>query len=168
MKGNTTQLCLALATVGLMLASTGCSLPAIEGIFDDRDFAVFDDTPEARGQVDDEVLLVFVDIDDNTQTMRTVSVDLKVIDTLDVGVALDIGDGSFDDDRPSIEAVEGPLVTEQIASGTLVTVDADRAAKAVATGGTVTLSENGSTIAGDFKVDLDDGGYLEGTFRSAE
>jgi hypothetical protein len=168
MKANTTHICLALATVGLLMGGSGCALPSIEGVFDDRDFAVFDDAPEARAQVDDEVLLVFVDVDDAANTMRTVSVDLKGIDALETGVELDVGDDSFGDDRPSIDAVEGTLVTEEIpGKGTLMTVD-DDAVRAVSIGGTLQLTENEGTIAGDFHVDLDDGGYLEGSFRSVE
>lgn len=175
MNGKNSHICLArasavLATVGLLVSGSGCALPAIEGIFDDRDFAVFDSTPEARGQVGDEVLLVFADIDEAAATMRTVSIDLKAVDTLDVGVELEAGDDSYGDLRPSIDVVEGTLVTQEIAgNGTLQSVDVDTAKGAVSTGGTVVLDENSDgSLAGSFHVDLSDGGYLEGTFRSAQ
>ncbi len=174
MNANTSHICLArlaaVVSVGLMVSGSGCALPAIEGVFDDRDFAVFDNTPEARGQVGDEVLLVFADIDEANETMRTVSIDLKAIDTLETGVDLDAGDDSYGDLRPSIDVVEGTLVTQEIeGSGTLRSVDVDTAKGAVSTGGSVLLDENsGGTIAGSFRVDLSDGGYLEGAFRSVQ
>ena len=167
MKTSTKPICLALATVGLLMGGSGCALPAIEGIFDDRDFALFDDTPEARAQVNDEVLLVFADIDEGAGQMRTVSLDLRAISTLPVGVELDVGHDAWDDMRPSIEVVEGTLVEEEVASGRLLTVG-DDAVRAEATSGTVLLTENDGTIAGNFHVGLDDGGFLEGAFHSVE
>lgn len=170
MNGKNSHICLALATVGLMIGGSGCALPAIEGIFDDRDFAVFDNTPEARGQVGDEVLLVFADIDDAAATMRTVSVDLKQVDSLAVGVELEVGDDSYGDLRPSFDVVEGTLVTQEIeGNGVLQSIDVETAKGAVSSGGTLVLDENdGGTIAGTFRVDLSDGGYIEGAFRSAQ
>lgn len=169
MNANTKTLCLALATVGLLMGSSGCALPAIEGIFDDRDFALFDDTPEARSQVKDEVVLVFADIDEGDAHMRTVSVDLKGMDSLPVGVDITVGDGAWDSTLPSVDAVEGTLITEEIPGrGKLYTVG-DDALRAVSVDGTLILTENDAgTVAGRFTVNLDDGGYLEGAFRSAQ
>jgi hypothetical protein len=167
MKTHTTRICLAMVAV-LVSGSTGCALPVIEGIFDRRDFAIFDDTPEARGQSGDGVLLVFLELEGQgeQERLRTVSVDLRALSTLPVGEAIDVGDGSYGDDRPNVEVVEGGVVREQVAQGTLLST-ADDAKRARSIEGAVTLEHNdGGDVIGSFRVDLDDGGYLEGRFAS--
>jgi hypothetical protein len=166
MNGRIAYTCLALALVSVCSGGTGCALPVIEGIFDQRDFALFDDTPEARGESDDATLLVFVDIDDGAGRLRTVSIDLRALPTLPVGEAIDVGSGKWDDARPSVEVVEGSLVTEQLADGGTLMSTGDDARRAVSQTGTMTLAENGDTVVGSFDVDLDDGGFLHGSFRS--
>jgi hypothetical protein len=168
MKTDMTRICLAMAAV-FVSGSTGCALPVIEGIFDRRDFAIFDDKPEARGQSDDEVLLVFLEMegDGADERLRTVSVDLRGVSQLPVGEAIDVGDGSFSDGRPNVEVVEGSVVREQVAGGTLISTG-DDAKRAMSVEGIVTLEQNDAdgSVAGSFRVDLDDGGYLEGRFAS--
>lgn len=167
MKTHMTRICLAMVAV-LVSGGTGCALPVIEGIFDSRDFVIFDDTPEARGHSDDEILLVFLELEGGeTERLRTVSVDLRAISTLPVGEAIDVGDGSFGDTRPNIEVVEGSVVREQVARGTLISTG-DDAKHAMSVDGTVTLEHNEASgaVVGSFRVDLDDGGYLEGRFAS--
>jgi hypothetical protein len=168
MKTHTTRICLAMVAV-LVSGSTGCALPVIEGIFDRRDFAIFDDTPEARGQSDDEVLLVFLELEGegDSERLRTVSVDLRAISSLPVGEAIAVGDGSFSDERPNVEVVEGSVVREQVANGTLISTG-DDAKRAMSIDGSITLEQNDDdgSVAGTFRVDLDDGGYLEGRFAS--
>jgi hypothetical protein len=166
MNGRLPSTCLALALVSVCVGGTGCALPVIEGIFDQRDFALFDDTPEARGESGDETLLVFLDVDDNAGELRTVSVDLRALSTLPVGSAIEVGSGAWDDARPSVEVVEGSLVTEQLSDGGTLMSTGDDARRAASQTGTITLDENGDTVAGSFDVDLDDGGYLHGAFRS--
>jgi hypothetical protein len=167
MKTHTTRICLAMVAV-LVSGSTGCALPVIEGIFDGRDFAIFDDSPEARGQSDDGVLLVFLELEGQGEheRLRTVSVDLRALSTLPVGEAIAVGDGSFGDARPHVGAVEGSVVREQVAQGTLLSTS-DDAKRATSIAGEMTLEENdGGSVVGSFRVDLDDGGYLEGRFAS--
>ncbi len=164
MTARITLPCLALV---MAAGGTGCALPVIEGVFDAREFAVFDDTPEARGQSDDGVLLVFVDIDEAGGRLRTVSVDLHGLPGLPAGDEVDVGDGSWADRRPSVEVVEGSLVTEPLPEGGTLMTTGDDARRAVSEAGSLTLEENGDVIAGSFAVDLDDGGYLRGTFHSA-
>ncbi len=168
MNANANPICLALAAVGLLMSGSGCALPAIEGVFDGRDFAVFDNTPEARGEVNDEILLVFLDLDEPAAQMRTVSVDLKEVSTLETGVDIDIGTDAWDDLRPSVEVVEGTLVIQEIeGNGRLLTVG-DDAKRAHSVDGSINLTHNDGTVAGTFRVDLSDGGFLAGSFTSAE
>lgn len=165
MNTHSTRICLALVAV-LGAGSTGCALPVIEGVFDSRDFAIFDETPEARGQARDEVLLVFLEME-GEERLRTVSVDLRDASTLPVGEALDVGDGSFGDQRPNIEVVEGSVIRDRLPDGGELISTGDDAKRAMSVGGVVTLEENDAgTVVGSFRVDLDDGGYLEGRFAS--
>jgi hypothetical protein len=166
MAHRTLPTCLALALGWIVAGSTGCALPVIEGIFDQRDFALFDDTPEARGEAAGETLLVFLDVDSNARKLRTVSVGLRDVARLPVGDALEVGSGAWDDARPSVEVVEGTLVEEALSDGGTLMTTGDDARRAVSATGTITLDDAGDTIAGSFKVDLDDGGFLEGSFRS--
>jgi hypothetical protein len=169
MKSNgATRICLAVAAVVCSMQSAGCALPVIEGIFDSRDFAIFDDTPEARGDAGDKALLVFLEIDDSVNMLRTVSIELRDVPSLPVDEAIDVGSGAFDDARPSVEVVEGSVVRDQLPGGGELISTGDDAKRAVSVTGSVTLTENDAgTAVGSFTVDLDDGGYLSGTFASA-
>jgi hypothetical protein len=163
---QTINACLSLILGGLVCSGSGCALPVIEGVFDQRDFALFDDTPEARGEAGADVLLVFLDVDRPAAELRTVSVDLRGLKNLDVGEELVVGTGAWDDQRPSVEVVEGSLVEETLDDGGILMTTGDDARRAASLGGTITLDENGDTVSGRFTVDLDDGGYLNGSFRS--
>jgi hypothetical protein len=158
--------CLALVVSAFSLGSTGCALPVIEGVFDQRDFALFDDTPEARGEAGDEVLLVFLDVDRTAGQLRTVSIDLRALPGLPTGEELTVGTGDWDDERPSIEVVEGSLLEEPLDDGGVLMTTGDDARRAASVEGSILLDQNDATVAGRFRVDLDDGGYLNGSFRS--
>jgi len=167
MNSRSNQICLAVVAIASLLAGSGCALPVIEGVFDDRDFAIFNDVPENRGQSGDHVLLVFVDVDDTA--LRTVSVDLRAVSTLPVGDDIDVSEAGGDD-RPVVEVVEGTLIRQEVEGRPdLITVD-DDAVRARSMGGALTLSENDGTggVVGSFKVDLDDGGFLEGSFTARQ
>ncbi len=164
---TTTRICLAVAAVLSSGISSGCALPVIEGIFDSRDFAIFDDTPEARGQSGDQVLLVFLETDDVANTLRTVSIDLPKMAALPVSEEIEVGAGEFGDERPNVEVVEGSIVRDQLAGGGELISTGDDAKRAMSVNGTVTLSQNDDdAVVGTFHVDLDDGGYLAGSFTS--
>ncbi|MBM4282554.1 MAG: hypothetical protein FJ137_17980 [Deltaproteobacteria bacterium] len=158
--------CLALALIGFAAGGSGCALPVIEGVFDQRDFALFDDTPEARADSGDEVLLVFLDVDRAVGQLRTVSVDLRGLSSLPAGEPAAVGTGAWDDDRPAVEVVEGTFIEETLEGGAVLMTTGDDARRATSEAGSVTVDEQGDTVAGRFTVDLDDGGFLTGTFRS--
>ena len=163
----TTRICLAVAAVLSSGISSGCALPVIEGIFDSRDFAIFDDTPEARGQSGEQVLLVFLETDDAANTLRTVSIDLIDMASLHVGEDIDVGSGAFGDARPNIEVVEGSIVRDELPGGGELISTGDDAKRAISVEGSVLLSQNDDeAVVGTFRVDLDDGGYLAGSFTS--
>ena len=163
----TTRICLAVAAVLSSGISSGCALPVIEGIFDSRDFAIFDDTPEARGQSGEQVLLVFLETDDAANTLRTVSIDLIDMASLPVGEDIDVGSGAFGDARPNIEVVEGSIVRDELPGGGELISTGDDAKRAISVEGSVLLSQNDDeAVVGTFRVDLDDGGYLAGSFTS--
>jgi len=163
------QNCLAVAALALAVGGSGCALPSIEGIFDNRDFAIFDDTPEARGgAANDQAMLVFLEADEATETLRTVSVDIRALSTQPLGEALEVGAGEIHDTLPSIDVVEGKLVRTPLPDGgNLITTDSN-ALRATSVEGSLTIEQNDDeALAGSFTVTLDDGGFLEGRFRSA-
>lgn len=167
MNGKTTQTCLAVAALFLAAVGSGCAIPTIEGVVAARDFAIFNDVPEARGgEANDHAFLVFVDIDENQNTLRTVSVDIRALSEQPIGEVLDVGEGDIGDTRPVIDVTEGELVRSPLPDGSeLITTNAD-AMMATSTSGVLTIDENDDELVGTFDVKLNDGGYLQGSFRS--
>ncbi|MDP2341366.1 MAG: hypothetical protein Q8O67_10430 [Deltaproteobacteria bacterium] len=167
MNRRTNQVCLAVVALASLLAGSGCALPVIEGVFDDRDFAIFNDVPENRGQSGDHVLLVFVDTDETA--LRTVSVDLRAVSTLPVGEDIDVSEAAGEE-RPAVEVVKGTLIRETVEGRPDLITVADDAVRARSIGGSLNLSENDGTggVVGSFRVDLDDGGFLEGSFTARQ
>lgn len=100
----------------------------------------------------------------DAETLRTVSVQLPGYASLPPGTALAVGTGGYGDDRPSIEVAVGALLVQTRPDGAEIISSTD-AVVAVTVGGTFTLDDvSDSAIAGAFRVDLDDGGYLGGSF----
>jgi hypothetical protein len=151
----------ALAALGL---GSGCALPNIEGIFGGEDFALFDDTPEARGQTNDRLVLVF--LEHNDVELRTVTVELRNVEALPRGVPLEVGAGDFADLRPVVDVVQGTLVETIRDDGVRILSTTDDARRARSVSGTLTLDDT-ATVGGSFRADLDDGGWLQGLFGSA-
>jgi hypothetical protein len=168
MKSATRSNCLArgLVMVGLLaLGATGCALPNIEGIFADEDFALLDNSPEARGQQNDRLVLVF--LEHNDEELRTVTVELRDLSTMPRGIELEVGDGIFGDPRPVVDVVQGTLIKTIRDDGIPILSTTDDARRAKSVSGTLILDDSIDTVGGTFRVDLDDGGYLNGLFGSA-
>jgi hypothetical protein len=139
--------------------ASGCGAPAIEGVFNDRAFSIANEQPERRGG---GATLVFAEADDEAGVLRTVSLTLSST-SLTVG-ALALGE----DVR--VDAVEGTLVRVPLDNGTgkvLLTSGGDTTI-AHASGGEVVVDDvSDAGISGSFSADLDDGGHLDGWFRTA-
>jgi hypothetical protein len=155
----------SLAILGSVLTvlATGCAAPGwADGIFGETDFELRSQDPLAQaGGSERDMLVVMAEIDG--ETLRTVSIGLNRFQTLPHGEPVDAGDGSPGDARPFVDVTVGELVREDRGDGVEI-ISSDNATRAASTGGSVTLDELGAQVAGSFRVDLDDGGYLEGSF----
>ena len=154
----------ALAAI-VALSASGCALPgAIEGIFADKPFELVDERPDGKAQGETELLLVLMEI--RHERMSTVSVHLRDVESLPVGEEIAVGDGAWGDARPSFDVVEGTLLRELRSDGVEILSTGDDAVRASSVEGSLTLEEApGGDLLGRFRVDLDDGGYLDGSFH---
>ncbi len=153
------------ALAALVMVSVACSAPAtVEGVFASDTFRLESQspltTPTASGR---DMVVVLSQAD--SETLSTVTIVLPKIAELPLGEPLDVGTGEFGDFRPSLEVAQGDLLVETRSDGVEL-VSSTNNVFANATGGTFTLDDRSvdGTLAGSFSVDLDDGGFLEGSF----
>lgn len=164
----TSRLMAVCASLGL----AACAAPAsVEGVFSGDGFRLDCETPLAKPTASGRDMLVVLAETDG-ETLRTVSVRLPRTAELSHGEPLAVGNGG-DDARPSVDVVVGDLVVDTRSDGVQI-LSSENAVRAASAGGTLTLDERTGAsadapaeLAGSFHVDLDDGGYLEGTFVAA-
>lgn len=100
----------------------------------------------------------------DTETLSTISVTLPGFSALVLAETVEVGTGSYRDLRPSLKVAVGALLVETRPDGAQIISSTD-AVVAASVGGTFTLDgASDDEIAGTFDVDLDDGGYLAGSF----
>lgn len=165
----TSRLLAVCASLGL----AACAAPAsVEGVFSGDGFRLDCETPLAKPTASGRDMLVVLAETDG-ETLRTVSVRLPRTADLPLGEPLAVGSGDGDDPRPSVDVVVGDLVVDTRSDGVQI-LSSENAVRAASAGGSLTLDERTGAsadapaeLAGSFRVDLDDGGYLEGTFVAA-
>ncbi len=148
-----------LTALVLSTFASGCSAPAIEGVFNDRAFSIANEEPERRGG---GATLVFAEADDEAGVLRTVSFALP-------SAQLTAGDVALGDDV-AVDVVEGSLVRVPLDNGTgkVLLTSGNDTTIAHASGGTLVVDDVGDGwLSGSFSADLDDGGHLDGWFRTA-
>jgi hypothetical protein len=141
-----------------------CAAPAsVEGVFSGQKFRLDSDAPLSMPTASGRDMVVVLSQFD-TETLRTVSVKIPAYASLPLGEALAVGTGAYGDERPSIDVAVGVLLVETRPDGAEI-LSATDAEVATTVAGTFTLVDvSDAAIAGAFRVDLDDGGYLEGSF----
>ena len=144
-------------TCGFAVAAGACEAPAmVEGIFAHERFRL---ESEER-----DMLVVLSQVDG--ETLSTISLMLPDFVSLPLGAAVAVGTGAATDPRPSLEVAVGALLVETRADGVEVLSSTD-ATIAVTVGGAFTLEDaSEGQITAAFRVDLDDGGYLAGSFTA--
>jgi hypothetical protein len=158
----------AVAAAGAMLLAalaTACAAPAtVEGVFGGDSFRLESTTPLTKPTASGRDMVVVLS-QVESETLRTVTLVLPHVASLPLGKPLDVGTGAYGDERPSLEVAVGDLLVETRADGVEI-ISATDAVIAATTGGTFTLDDRSAEgdIAGTFDVELDDGGYLQGTF----
>lgn len=152
----------ALALLGLVSA---CGAPAtVEGVFANDTFRLESESPLTKPTASGRDMVVVLSQVDS-ETLRTVTLVLPQIKELPLGEVLDAGTGAYGDDRPSLEVAQGDLLVETRPDGVDI-ISSTNNVFAHATAGTFTLDERNvdGSLAGSFSIDLDDGGFLEGSF----
>lgn len=148
-----------LTALVLSTFASGCSAPAIEGVFNDRAFSIANEEPERRGG---GATLVFAEADEEAGALRTVSFTLPST-VLTAGV-LALGDDV------AVDVVQGSLVRVPLDNGTgkVLLTSGNDTTIAHASGGTLVVDDvHDGRVSGTFSADLDDGGHLDGWFRTA-
>lgn len=151
--------------VMVAIGLAGCAAPAtVEGVFSGDSFRLESSTPLTKPTASGRDMIVVLSQVDS-ETLRTVSLTIPKFADVPLGEPLDVGTGAYGDDRPSLEVAVGDLLVETRDDGVEI-ISATDAVVAGTTGGTLTLDDRGAdgSLAGSFTVDLDDGGYVEGTF----
>jgi hypothetical protein len=148
--------CLTALLVASTLAS-GCSAPAIEGVVNGRAFSIANEEPERRGG---GATLVFAEADDHAGLLRTVSLTLP-------SASLTTGELALGEDV-RVDVVEGTLVRVPLnnGTGTVLLTSGDDTTIAHARGGALVVGDVSDGVSGSFSAELDDGGHLDGWFRT--
>jgi len=150
----------ALLVLGSLI--TGCGAQGtVEGVFHDQDFSITDFAPKAHFNQKAQMAVVTISeglMEGDREVLRLVTLKLNGSDDLSVGDVIDV-----DGDHAEMDVSTGDLERIELANGnTLISSSNNDFASAVS--GTITLDSVDDVLAGTFSVDLDDGGYLEGTF----
>lgn len=154
-----------LVALAALAVASACSAPAtVEGVFASDAFRLESQDPLTKPTASGRDMVVVLSQADS-ETLRTVTMLLPQIAGLPLGETLDVGTGDFGDDRPSLEVAQGDLLVETRSDGVDI-ISSTNNVFANATGGSFTLDDRSAdgTLAGSFSVDLDDGGFLEGSF----
>lgn len=153
-------------TCGFAVAAGACEAPAmVEGIFAHERFRLESEAPLSKENGSERDMLVVLSQVDG-ETLSTISLMLPDFVSLPLGAAVAVGTGAATDPRPSLEVAVGALLVETRADGVEVLSSTD-ATIAVTVGGAFTLEDaSEGQITAAFRVDLDDGGYLAGSFTA--
>jgi hypothetical protein len=148
------------------VGAVGCGSPAsVEGVFSARDFRLDCDVPLAKSTASGRDMIIVLSEHDR-ETLSTVNISLPGLMALPEGVEIEVG-ASVDEPRPMIDVVVGDLLVETRADGVEI-LSPVNARRASSVGGHIILeSRSADGVVGRFRVDLDDGGYLEGSFVAA-
>lgn len=150
------------AAVLLVGASAACQAPgSVSGVFSGEDFALRCESPLATSDASGRDSVVVLS-ETSTETLSTVNIRLRNVGELPIGLTTEIG--ADDEGLPSIQVVVGALIVDTRSDGVEVLSAADPV-RASSVAGSLTLeSRTDVGVAGSFRANLDDGGFVEGFF----
>jgi hypothetical protein len=97
--------------------------------------------------------------------LKVVTISIPQPDEQPLNTAIPIGSTIKSDALlPGVEVAVGDVVEEERSDGARI-VSAEDPDFAHSEKGSITLYEKGATLSGEFSIDLDDGGHLDGTFQ---
>jgi hypothetical protein len=155
---------LFLAAALLAVLASACGVPGlVEGIVEQQGFTIRDEQPQLRPQGGDAVILVLSQ--EVRDMLRVVSLHLPELAALPAGESAPIE--GRDLGRVWLQVAQGTLQSEIRSDGVRV-VSTHNARFVLATGGDVSLARVDGLLLGSFRAELEDGGWLEGSFEVAE
>lgn len=158
----------ATVVVALLAVVVACGAPAtVEGVFASDTFRLESERPLAKPTASGRDMVVVLS-QVEAETLRTVTILIPHINDRALGEPQEVGSGELEDARVSLEAAVGDLVVETRADGAQI-ISSTNNTYAASIGGTFTVDARDAdgTVAGSFSIDLDDGGFLEGSFVAA-
>jgi hypothetical protein len=148
---------LRFVAAALVVVASACTVPAsVDGTVLDAEFTIRDEAPELRPQGDGAQLIVLAD--DAGGVLRLVKLRVADLEALPIDETVEVAS----DGDVTLEAALGTMESFVRSDGVRV-VSATDATFVAATSGTLTLASR-SPLAGEFEVELEDGGSLFGSF----
>ncbi len=146
------------------VASIGCAVPAsVDGVVQGDGFSLRCTSPLSKPNASGRDTVVVL-AEQDSETLRTVTVTLHAVADMPLGTPVAVGTG--DDGLSSVQVAYGDKVVETRKDGVELVSSVNNVFSG-SVGGTVILDERTpDEISGHFRVDLDDGGYLEGVFTA--
>jgi hypothetical protein len=161
---RTTGLAAFLVATTMVGASIGCSAPAsVNGVVRGDGFTLTCDNPLTKPVAAGRDRVVVL-AEQDAETLRTVQLTFPSANSLPLNAPIVVGpDGGT---QPSLDVMVGKLDVETRSDGVQI-ISSDNPTTSTSTRGTVTLTElDDAGAAGHFRVNLDDGGYVEGDFTA--
>ncbi len=142
---------------------SACGAPAfVEGVAYDRDFTIRDDQPDLRPQHDDAALVVLAE--QEWDTLRVVSLHVPAFSELSDEQELEID--VREEGGAWVEVAQGP-VEESVRSDGVTVLNTLTPRFVNGAGGSVLLHKVDGELFGALEVELEDGGWLQGSFAVA-
>lgn len=147
----------ALTAVAILSA---CGVPGfVEGIAYGSDFTIRDDRPDLRPQHDDAALVVLAE--QEWDSLRVVSLSVPAFS--DLSDEQEIAIGTRDEGGAWVEVAQGPI-EESVRSDGVKVLNTLTPRFVNGAGGSVLLTKVDAELFGTLEVELEDGGWLRGSF----
>lgn len=148
------------SVLAVLLLASACDAPAfIQGVVEDSQFTIRDDRPELRPQNDDSALVVLAQKE--WDTLRVVTVRVPEFDMLGDETVLSLG--TREEGGAWLEVAQGPI-DESVRSDGVKVLNTLTPRFVTGVGGTVVITRVGERLLGTLEAELEDGGWLEGSF----
>lgn len=152
-----------LAILAVSALSTACGAPGlVDGVVRASDFSIRDNEPAVRSHPALNDFHIVLSEEENN-TLKVVTVDVDDLTLLPVGEPIHLVSALSRDEGPTMAVSTGDLVVTMRSDGVRM-LSSENTIYADVTDGTLVLHEVSDRVIGSFTAELDDGGYLEGSF----
>ena len=149
--------------MALVVLSAACGAPgSVEGVVRSEAFSILDQEPAFRADGDDGRLVLTIK-EETADRLSVVTLIVPEMAGVQVGDELEVAIRGQGDGYLTVS--DGDLVVTERGDGARI-LSTENTEHADAVSGTLVFSSIGDPFAGDFEVDLNDGGNLRGTFMA--